>query len=67
MYKTTLFTLVLLLTTACSHVPTAEWSEGAKQDDGRALHTLTLNNMPNAEESCRFGWRGQSHNQVFLH
>ena len=36
---------MILVTVACSRVPTAEWTEGAKQDDGRALHTLVLNNM----------------------
>ena len=45
MQKIILF-LPLLLTIACSHVPTAEWTEGAQQDDGRALHTLVLNDMP---------------------
>ena len=37
---------LIFVTVACSRVPTAEWTEGAKQDDGRALHTLVLNNMP---------------------
>ena len=37
---------MIFVTVACSRVPTAEWTEGAKQDDGRALHTLVLNNMP---------------------
>lgn len=37
---------MILVTVACSRVPTAEWTEGAKQDDGRALHTLVLNDMP---------------------
>ena len=46
MRKTELFLLILLLTTACHRVPTAEWTEGPKQDDGRALHTLVLSNMP---------------------
>ena len=41
----TLFLLLFLLTTACGRVPNAVWTEGAKQDDGRALHTLVLNNM----------------------
>ena len=37
---------VLLVAAACCRVPTAEWAEGAKQDDGRALHTLVLNDVP---------------------
>ena len=37
---------IMLLTAACNRLPTAEWTEGAKQDDGRALHTLVLRNMP---------------------
>ena len=39
------FIFILLLTMACTRPPTAEWTEGAKQDDGRALHTLVLRNM----------------------
>jgi hexosaminidase len=46
MRNKTLFLLLFLLTTACGRVPNAEWTEGAKQDDGQALHTLVLNNMP---------------------
>ena len=46
MRNKTLFLLLFLLTTACSRVPNVEWTEGAKQDDGQALHTLVLNNMP---------------------
>ena len=46
MHKNTIFILFLLLTMACTKVPTAEWTEGIKQDDGRALHTLVLKNMP---------------------
>ena len=38
--------LFFLLTTACARVPTAEWTEGARQDDGRALHTLVLHDVP---------------------
>lgn len=41
-----LFLLTLLLTAACHRVPTAEWTEGAPQDDGRALHTLVLHHVP---------------------
>lgn len=46
MRNTSFFLLILLLTTACQRVPTVEWTEGAKQDNGQALHTLVLNNMP---------------------
>ena len=46
MRRTIFFVQLLLLTVACNRQPTAEWTEGAKQDDGRALHTLVLNNMP---------------------
>ena len=46
MHKIIHFSLLLLLTASCSRIPSVEWTEGAKQDDGRALHTLVLNNMP---------------------
>ena len=46
MRNTSFFLLILLLSTACHRVPTVEWTEGAKQDDGQALHTLVLNYMP---------------------
>ena len=46
MHKIIHFFLLLLLTASCSRIPSVEWTEGAKQDDGRALHTLVLNNMP---------------------
>ena len=39
--------VVCLLLTACNRVPSVEWIEGAQQEDGRALHTLVLYNMPN--------------------
>ena len=43
-------TLLIILTTfvmfACNSIPSAEWTEGAKQDDGSALNTLVLYNMP---------------------
>ena len=54
MHKITLILLILILTTACNHrvtttennrIPAAEWAEGSKQDDGRALHTLVLSNV----------------------
>ena len=37
---------MIFVTVACSRVPTAEWTEGAKQGDGRTLHTLTLHDVP---------------------
>jgi len=37
---------LLLLTVACGRTPTAEWTQGAKEKDGRALHTLVLQNVP---------------------
>ena len=46
MHKIIHFFVPLLLAASCSHDPSVEWTEGAKQDDGRALHTLVLNNMP---------------------
>ncbi len=46
MRKATLFSLILMLMAACSRTPFAEWTEGPTEADGRALHTLTLNNMP---------------------
>ena len=44
MRKITFVTLLFLLA-ACTHVPTAEWTEGPTDSDGHALHTLVLNNM----------------------
>ena len=42
-----IFLLVIsLLLTACTPVPSVEWIEGAKQEDGRALHTLVLHDLP---------------------
>ena len=46
MRKSSLFIFILLLVAACNQVPTAEWTEEAKQDDGRAMHTLILRSMP---------------------
>ena len=37
---------ILVLMASCSRVPTAEWFEGTKQDDGKALHSLVLRNAP---------------------
>ena len=31
---------------ACGRVPSAEWTEGVAEPDGRAMHTLVLNNVP---------------------
>ena len=44
--RKTILALFILLATACHRMPTADWTEGATQDDGRALHTLVLSNMP---------------------
>ena len=38
--------MFLLLAVACRQVPTADWTEGATEADGRALHTLVLHDMP---------------------
>ena len=46
MRKTSLFILILLLAAACNRTPFADWTEGSTEADGRALHTLILNNMP---------------------
>lgn len=42
MRKTPIILFLLLLIVACSHIPTAEWTEGATESDGRAMHTLHL-------------------------
>lgn len=39
-------TAILFTAVACNREPTVEWMEGAKQEDGRALHTLVLHNAP---------------------
>ena len=31
---------------ACQRTPTAEWTEGERNDNGQALHTLVLKNVP---------------------
>ena len=46
MHKTIYYIIMLLLAASCSSVPTVEWTEGAKQGDGRAMHTLVLNDVP---------------------
>lgn len=46
MRKIMLSVFILVLMASCSRVPTAEWIEGAKQDDGKALHSLVLRNAP---------------------
>ena len=46
MRKTTLFILFLLLAAACGRVPSADWTEGVAEADGRALHTLVLHDVP---------------------
>ena len=46
MRKTSLFILLLLLATACGRMPSADWTEGPAESDGRALHTLVLHDVP---------------------
>ncbi len=46
MRKTAAFILFLLMAVACGRVPSAEWTEGVAEPDGRAMHTLVLNNVP---------------------
>ena len=46
MQKSLSLILFLFLATACGHMPSAEWTEGAAEADGRALHTLVLHDMP---------------------
>ena len=45
MRKIALFILILLLSAACGRVPSADWTEGPAEPDGRAMHTLVLHNM----------------------
>ena len=45
MHKFLLFILVIVLA-ACSCMPSAEWTEGVAEADGRAMHTLVLHDMP---------------------
>ena len=46
MWKTIQLLFILLFAVACSRVSTAVWTEGTSQDDGHALHTLVLNDVP---------------------
>ena len=46
MRKALLFFFIFIIASACSRIPSVEWIEGAKQDNGQALHTLVLRNMP---------------------
>ncbi|MBO4381701.1 MAG: family 20 glycosylhydrolase [Bacteroidales bacterium] len=41
-----IFIWLLFLATACGHMPSGEWTEGAAGADGRAMHTLVLHDMP---------------------
>lgn len=41
-----LFILILIFTASCAPMPSVEWTEGATDADGRALHTLVLHEMP---------------------
>ena len=45
MHKFLLSILVIVLT-ACSRMPSVEWTEGAADAEGHALHTLVLHDMP---------------------
>lgn len=46
MRKTFLLIATLLLIVACKRVPSADWTEGPAEPDGRALHTLVLHDVP---------------------
>lgn len=46
MQKTLLFIWLLLVVAACGRVPSVDWTEGAAESDGRALHTLVLHDVP---------------------
>ena len=46
MQKDLLFIWLLLIVAACGRVPSADWTEGPAEPDGRALHTLVLHDMP---------------------
>ena len=46
MHKSLLFIWLLLFATACARVPSVEWTEGATEADGSALHTLVLHDVP---------------------
>ena len=46
MQKTLLFIWLLLIVATCGRMPSADWTEGATEPDGRALHTLVLHDVP---------------------
>lgn len=46
MRKTTILLFSLLMAVACQRTPTAEWTEGERNDNGQALHTLVLKDVP---------------------
>ena len=46
MQKSLSLILFLFLAAACGRLPLAEWTEGAAEADGRALHTLVLHDVP---------------------
>jgi len=46
MRKTASFILIVFLAAACGRVPSADWTEGPADPDGRAMHTLVLHDMP---------------------
>ena len=45
MKNLTLSLFLVLLLASCAHTPSAEWTEGAAEADGRALNTLVLHNV----------------------
>ncbi len=45
MRNTTILLLSLLIATACQRIPIAEWTEGKRNDNGQALHTLVLKDV----------------------
>ena len=46
MQKILLFIWLLLVVAACGRMPSADWTEGPAEPDGRALHTLVLHDVP---------------------
>ncbi|MBR4147384.1 MAG: family 20 glycosylhydrolase [Bacteroidales bacterium] len=46
MHKLSIFILLLALAACTPQPPTAEWTEGATEANGQALHTLVLHNVP---------------------
>ena len=46
MQKTLLSIWLLLVVASCGRLPSADWTEGPAEPDGRALHTLVLHDVP---------------------